>query len=294
YRQLPDAEVIWHVLRPLSGADLRRGVRLRLVHKLGAGVNTIDVQTATKQGVAVANMPGANAPSVAEGTVLVMLATLRRLPALDRAIRQGSGRPADPELGETVRDIGGCTVGLVGYGNIANRVSDIVAGMGATVLHTSTRDDGRSGWRQLPDLSPVSGWGYLPLGACPQAASDVVSLHLPLTAQTHHLLNRNALARMKPNAVLVNTSRGAVVDEDTLVDALRGGRLAAAGLDVFEVEPVAPDNPLLGLDNVVLTPHVTWYTADTMRRYLTEAVANCRRLRDGQPLANVVNQPTGC
>ncbi|MFZ1178843.1 MAG: hydroxyacid dehydrogenase, partial [Mycobacterium sp.] len=89
YRQLPDAEVIWHVLRPLSGADLRRGVRLRLVHKLGAGVNTIDVQTATKQGVAIANMPGANAPSVAGGTVLVMLAALRRLPALDRAIRQG-------------------------------------------------------------------------------------------------------------------------------------------------------------------------------------------------------------
>ncbi len=98
---------------------------------------------------------------------------------------------------------------------------------------------------------------------------------------------------MKPHAVLVNTSRGAVVDEGALVDALRDGRLAAAGLDVFEAEPVAPDNPLLTLDNVVLTPHVTWYTADTMQRYLAEAVANCRRLRDGQPLANVVNQPTG-
>jgi phosphoglycerate dehydrogenase-like enzyme len=98
---------------------------------------------------------------------------------------------------------------------------------------------------------------------------------------------------MKPNALLVNTSRGAVVDEGALVDAPRHGRLAAAGLDVFEAEPVAPDNPLLTLDNVVLTPHVTWYTADTMQRYLAEAVANCRRLRDGQPLANVVNQPTG-
>ncbi len=162
YRELPFAEVIWHVLRPLSGADLRRGARLRLVHKLGAGLNTIDVDTATKCGIAVANMPGANAPSVAEGTVLLMLAALRRLPTLDRATRRGQGWPADPELGETVRDIGGCTVGLVGYGNIARRVRGIVAAMGATVLHTSTRDDGRPGWRPLPELSPAS-------GRCPQA-----------------------------------------------------------------------------------------------------------------------------
>ena len=279
YRELPDAEVIWHSLRPLSGDDLRRGTRLRLVHKLGAGVNTIDVETATKCGIAVANMPGANAPTVAEGTVLLMLAALRRLLALDPAVRQGHGWPADPELGETVRDIGACTVGLVGYGNIAKRAGDIVSAMGATVLHNSTRDDGRPGWRPLPELL---------------AASDIVSIHVPLTPDTHHLLSRDALARMKQTAVLVNTSRGAVVDEDALVDALRGGRLAAAGLDVFDIEPVAPDNPLLGLDNVVLTPHVAGYSADSMRRYLTEAVDNCRRLRDGQPLANVVNQPTGC
>ncbi len=278
YRELPDAEVIWHVLRPLSGDDLARGSRLRLVHKLGAGVNTIDVETATRRGIAVANMPGANAPSVAEGTVLLMLAALRRLPVLDRAVRRGRGWPSDPELGETVRDIGGCTVGLVGYGSIAKRVGAVVAAIGATVLHTSTRDDGRPGWRPLPEVL---------------AAADIVSLHLPLTPDTHHLIGREALARMKPDAVLVNTSRGAVVDEGALVDALRGGRLAAAGLDVFEAEPVAPGNPLLELDNVVLTPHVTWYTADTMKRYLTEAVANCRRLRDGQPLADVVNQPTG-
>ncbi|GLE51160.1 2-hydroxyacid dehydrogenase [Mycobacterium montefiorense] len=278
YRELPEADVIWHVLRPLSGADLRRGKRLRLVHKLGAGVNTVDIEAATERGIAVANMPGANAPSVAEGTVLLMLAALRRLPALDRATRQGRGWPSDPGLGETVRDIGGCTVGLVGYGNIAKRVAAFVGAMGATVVHNSTRDDGLPGWLPLPELLAVS---------------DIVSLHLPLTANTHHLLNRDAIALMKPSAVLVNTSRGPVVDESALFVALRDGRLAAAGLDVFEVEPVAPDNPLFDLDNVVLTPHVTWYTADTMRRYLVEAIGNCRRLHDGEPLANMVNQPTG-
>jgi phosphoglycerate dehydrogenase-like enzyme len=279
YWELPQADVVWHVLRPLSEVDLARATRARLVHKFGAGVNTIDVDAANRQGIAVANMPGANAPSVAEGTVLLMLAALRRLPVLDRATRDGRGWPSDPRLGETVRDIGACTVGLVGYGNIATLVAKIVAAMGATVLHTSTRDNGLPGWRPLSELLAIS---------------DIVSLHLPLTADTHGLIDRAAMAGMKPGAVLVNTSRGPIVDEHALAEALRDGQLAAAGLDVYGVEPVPPDNPLLALDNVVLTPHVTWYTVDTMRRYLVEAVANCRRLRDGLPLAHIVNQPTGC
>lgn len=274
HRDLPWAEVVWHVLRPLSGADLRRGTRLRLVHKLGAGVNTIDVATATELGIAVANMPGANAASAAEGTVLLMLAAMRRLLDLDRATRAGRGWPTDATLGETVRDIGSCTVGLVGYGNIARRVETIVAAMGATVLHTSTADDGTESWRPLNRLL---------------AEADVVSLHLPLTEATENLVGRDALALMKPTALLVNTSRGAVVDEPALTEALSSGRLAAAGLDVFATEPVDPANPLLALDNVVCTPHVVWYTRDTMARYLAEAIENCRRLRDGEELLNVVN-----
>lgn len=274
HRELPWADVVWHVLRPLSGADLRRGARLRLVHKLGAGVNTIDVDAATESGIAVANMPGANAPSAAEGTVLLMLAAMRRLLESDSATRAGRGWPTDPTLGETVRDIGECTVGLVGYGNIARRVERIVAAMGAEVLHTSTRHNGTPGWRPLAELL---------------AASDIVSLHLPLTPASDKLINRSTLALMKPGALLVNTSRGGVVDEEALVEALRSGGLAAAGLDVFAVEPVPATNPLLALDNVVVTPHVVWYTRDTMRRYLDQAVDNCRRLRDGQDLVNVVN-----
>lgn len=278
HRELPWADVVWHVLRPLAGDDLRRSQRLRLVHKLGAGVNTIDVDTATGLGIAVANMPGANAPSAAEGAVLLMLAAMRRLVELDADTRAGRGWPTDATLGETVRDIGSCTVGLVGYGNIARRVDQIVTAMGAQVLHTSSRDDGSPAWRPLPELL---------------AGSDIVSLHLPLTPQTAHLIDRAALSRMKPTALLVNTSRGGVVDETALTEALAGGRLAAAGLDVFATEPVPADNPLLRLDNVVVTPHVVWYTRDTMRRYLNEAIDNCRRLRDHRDLANVVNGKQG-
>jgi len=278
HRELPRADVVWHVLRPLSGDDLRRGRRLRLVHKLGTGVNTIAVDAATDLGIAVANMPGANAPSAAEGTVLLMLATMRRLLELDSRTRAGRGWPSDPSLGETVRDLGSCTVGLVGYGSIARRVDRIVTAMGSRVLHTSSRDDGSPGWRTLPDLL---------------ADSDIVSLHIPLTPDTGNLIDRAALALMRPTALLVNTSRGGVVDEAALTEALSSGRLGGAGLDVFAREPVEPGNPLLRLDNVVLTPHVVWFTRDTMRRYLAEAVANCRRLRDGEDLVNVVNGRSG-
>lgn len=274
HRELTGADVVWHMLRPLTAADLRRGARLRLVQKLGAGVNTIDVGTADELGIAVANTPGANAASVAEGTVLLMLAAMRRLLELDAATRAGRGWPTDASLGETVRDIASCTVGLVGYGNIARRVERIVAAMGARVLHTSTADDGTPHWRAMPELL---------------AASDIVSLHVPLTPQTSTLIDRSAISGMKPNALLVNTSRGGIVDEPALIDALKRRRIAAAGLDVFAAEPVDPANPLLRLDNVVVTPHVVWYTRDTMQRYLAEAVENCRRLRDGEDLANVVN-----
>ncbi|MBB4855263.1 phosphoglycerate dehydrogenase-like enzyme [Mycobacteroides chelonae] len=273
YAELPHADVLWHVLRPLCADDVAKGERLRLIHKFGAGVNTIALDAASMQGVAVANMPGANAPSVAEGALLLMLATLRQLPRLDLQIRAGRGWPTDQSLGDTVRDIGSCTVGLVGYGNIAKALERILLAMGAAVLHTSTHDDGTRGWCNLDNLL---------------TSSDIVSLHLPLTDTSVGLLNAEALSRMKPGSVLVNTSRGAVVDETALVEALRHGPLGAAGLDVFAQEPVSSDNPLLTLPNVVLTPHVTWFTADTMTRYLDHAIDNCRRLKDGLPLADRV------
>jgi len=150
-------------------------------------------------------------------------------------------------------------------------------------------DDDDTFYRELPEAQVI--WHVLrPISGDDLEASDIVSVHLPLTERTAGMLDRAALARMKPDAVVVNTSRGGVIDEVALVDALRTSGLAAAGLDVFAVEPIPAGNPLLSLDNVVLTPHVTWYTADTMRRYLEHAVDNCRRIRDGLELANVVNE----
>jgi phosphoglycerate dehydrogenase-like enzyme len=248
HRELPRADAVWHVLRPLSGADLRRGTGLRLVHKLGTGVNTIDVGTATELGIAVANMPGANAPSAAEGTVLLMLAAMRRLLELDRETRAGRGWPSDATLGETVRDIGACTVGLVGYGNIARRVEQIVAAMGARVLHTSTGDDGTPDWRALPELL---------------AESDIVSLHLPLSGESRDLMNAQSFAKMKKGAIFVTTARGNIHVENAVHDALVSGHLGGAGLDVWEQEPPPVDHPLLGLENVILTQHTAGVTHES-------------------------------
>lgn len=275
YRELPEADILWHNLRPLSADDITKAGKLKLIQKLGAGVNTIDVESAAGRGIPVSNIPGANAQSVAEATVLFMLAGLRRLQELDRATRDGSGWPADATLGDRVREMGSCTVGLIGYGSVAKRVEQILKSMGTKVLHTSaTRDEYNVNWVSLNELLKNS---------------DIVSLHLPLTPATEGLIDAEAIAKMKPGAILVNTARGKLVDEAAMIDALRSGQLAAAGLDVYAVEPLPTDSPLLALDNVLLTPHVSYATADTVKHYLDAAVRNCRRLHESKPPYCIVN-----
>ncbi|MCW8835816.1 MAG: 3-phosphoglycerate dehydrogenase, partial [Rhodospirillales bacterium] len=154
-------------------------------------------------------------------------------------------------------------------------LAPILKAMGARVLYTaqSRKDDAEAEWRTLDDLL---------------AQSDIVSLHVPFTAETGGMIGRNAIARMKPGAILVNTARGELVDEVALLDALRSGHLRAAGLDVFASEPVDPANSLLSLENVVVAPHLAWLTEETWVRSLDIAVENCRRLRDGESLLHQV------
>ena len=270
---LPDVEVWWHVLRPITAADIDGAPKLRLIHKLGVGVNTIDLDAARRRGITVCNMPGANAVAVAESTLALILAALRRHTELDRRTRAGHGWPLDVGLAATVRELAECTVGLIGHGHIARQVEERLTALGATVVHHTRSDDGTPTWRTLPALL---------------VASDVVSLHVPLTDATRGLVGAEELAAMRPGAILVNTSRGDVVDEPALVDALVRGHLGGAALDVFAAEPVDPANPLLQLDNVVVQPHVAWLTSGTIRRCTALAADNARRLAAGEPLADVV------
>jgi phosphoglycerate dehydrogenase-like enzyme len=269
---LPDAEVIWHVLRPLTAADMDRAPKLKLIQKLGTGVNTIDLDAAAERGIAVANMPGRNAQAVAETSLLLMLSTLRRIVPFDARTRRGEGWPADRSL--VGGEVAGRTIGLLGGGEIATLLRGMLEAIGATVLYTSKRArPGDPAWRELDELLRVS---------------DIVSVHIPLTDETHHLLDAERLALLPRGAVVVNTARGAVIDEPALVAALESGHLGGAGLDVFEKEPVGAGNPLLALDNVVVMPHVAWLTGETWDRYFAVAAENCRRLARGDDILHRV------
>ncbi len=274
-RELADAEALLHVLCPVTAEIMRAAPRLRLVQKIGVGVDAIDRAHAAAHGIAVCNMPGTNTIAVAELTLALMFDALRRVSAMDRDLRAGRGWPADPAHLDGAAEIAGSTVGLVGYGAVAQRLRPALEALGAKVVAHARRP--------APD-----GVEVLPLEALFEA-SDIVSLHLPLTGQTRTIVDARLLGRMKPGAVLVNTARGALVDEAALIAALSTGRLAAAGLDVFADEPVAHDSALLRLPNVVATPHVAWMTAGTWRRSLAVAIANCRRLSAGEALAHRVD-----
>lgn len=272
---LPETEVIWHVLKPLAASHIAAAPKLRLIQKIGVGVNTIDLDAARARGVAVCNLPGTNARAVAEMALLLMLGALRQMGRFEAATRAGAGWSQDSSVQDSLFELGGRTVGLVGYGEIPKILAPVLLALGCRVLYTA----------RAPKPGAIGEWRSLDALL---AESDVVSLHIPQTAETAGMIGAETLARMKRGAVLVNTARGGLVDEAALVAALKSGHLAGAGLDVFAQEPVAQDNPLLGLPNVFLAPHIAWLTTGTFDRSFSVAAENCRRLSAGEDLLHRV------
>jgi phosphoglycerate dehydrogenase-like enzyme len=272
-RVLAETDVIWHVLKRCTAEMISAAPKLRLIQKIGVGVNTIDLDAAKARGIAVCNLPGTNARAVAELTLALMLAVLRRLPRFDAAMRRGEW--LDPDLQDGIGELGGRTVGLVGYGAIPRLLAPVLIALGCRLIYTSRtpRTDALGEWRSLDALL---------------AEADVVSLHLPLTDDTADLIDAAAFARMKPGAVLINTARGGLVDQPALTEALASGRLAGAGLDVFVHEPHDASDSLFQLPNVVVTPHIAWLTTGTFDRSFVLAAENCRRLAAGELLLHRV------
>ena len=251
------------------------GAALKVVSNFGVGFDNVDLDAARALGVRVTNTPDVLTSATAELAIALLLAAGRRIVEGDAIVRnQQWSRPEQKDfLGY---ELVGATVGLVGYGRIARRVAELLRGFEVRLLVSTTADGpAQAGveYLELPDLL---------------AASDFVSLHVPLTPQTRHLIDANALARMKPGAILVNTSRGAVVDTTALIDALRSGTPAAAGLDVYEDEPHVPAE-LRELPNTVLLPHIGSATAATRNAMARLCAENVIAVIEGrEPPAAVI------
>jgi phosphoglycerate dehydrogenase-like enzyme len=246
---------------------------LRAVLRFGVGYDAVELAAAADHDVAVCVTPGANADAVADLALMLMLACIRGLPALERDVRTGGWRPDQPS-----RDLAEATVAIVGLGPVGRAVARRLRGFGCRLL----------GVEPKPDREVAAELGIeLTTFDEALAAADVVTLHAALTPSTHHLLGARALALLAPGAVVVNTARGGLIDEAALLDALAGGRLAAAGLDVFETEPLPTDDPLLALPNVIVSGHVASFTELGMRRTCEQTLDSVADL-----LAGI--RPGGC
>jgi glyoxylate reductase len=248
----------------LPEAVLRGAPRLRVISQLGAGLDNVDQAAAARLGITVRNTPEAMVDAVADLTLaLILLQARRLLQSFEQVRRPGWGQVGHVPLGHDLR---GQHLGIVGMGRIGRAVAARADAFGMRIAYT--------------DVEPVTApYPRLGLGALLER-SDVVSLHVDLNPSTVQLIGREELRRMKPSAVLVNVSRGAVVDQAALVEALRDGWIAGAAVDVLEREPPAPDDPLVRLSNLIVTPHVGAATVEARRRMAESAVANLRRELD--------------
>jgi phosphoglycerate dehydrogenase-like enzyme len=247
--------------------------KLEMISIWGTGTDNIDLDAAGRHGITVCNTPGVNAFAVAEHAVALMLATARRIPRIDREVRGGAW-PRD-----LLTQLLGKTLGVFGTGKIGARVITIAKALGMDVLAYSARGDSAS-------VAALGARAASKEEICRNA--DVISLHLRLAPETRGFLGRREFAMMKPTAILINTGRGAMVEREALVDALTQNKLAGAGLDVFHDEPLKAGDPLLALQNVVLSPHNAGQTPEVIRDGLLRAIENVENYLAGKPTDVVV------
>ncbi|TBA13442.1 dehydrogenase (plasmid) [Rhizobium ruizarguesonis] len=265
------------VRAPIPPAFFEDAPALRAAIRHGAGLDMVPLDAATRAGALVANVPGANASTVAEHVFLVTLALLRRFRAMDRELRQ-SGWAAGRAQSDTAVDLAGRVIGIVGMGNVGKAIFQIAKfGFGLEVVATSRSPE------SVPD-----GARFLTIDEL-VATADIVVLCCPLTPETTGLLNAGRIGRMKPAAVLVNVSRGPVIDDAALIEALRDCRIGGAALDVFATQPLPLDHPYFGFDNVIVTPHLAGLTEESMMRMGTGAASEALRVIKGDLPVNLRN-----
>jgi glyoxylate reductase len=264
---------------PIDAAVLDAGKRLRIVAQMAVGYDNIDVAAATERGILVTNTPGVLTETTADLTFALLLTAARRIVEGDRLTRAGGWKSWHPSflLGQ---DVHGATLGIVGLGQIGLAVARRARGFDMRLLYWSRR--------RYPDAEAELALEYVDLDRLLRE-SDFVSLHVPLTPETRHLIGERELALMKPTAILVNAARGSLVDQRALYKALKERRIAAAGLDVAEVEPIPLDDPLLTLSNVVMTPHIGSASVATRARMAEIAVESILQAFRGELPSRCVN-----
>lgn len=277
-RLLADADFLILFPGVISEAALRAAPRLKLIQLVSAGFDQLDLALCRELGIPVANNGGTNATDVAEHTIALILGWYRRMVEMDANVRQGAWSAIDS--GMTTYTIHGKTVGIVGLGNIGRKVAPLLRAFGAEVLYSDAMP-------APPEMEKSLGVSRVTLDELLNR-SDVVTVHVPLNAQTRGLIGAGELGMMKPTALLVNTCRGPVVDEDALIDALQAGQIAGAALDVLAKEPPAADNLLLRMTNVLLSPHIAGVTKDTWSRRGVFIFENLQRVAQGQPALAVI------
>ena len=255
------------------------GAQLRVVSQMAVGVDNVDVAACTARGIPVGNTPGVLTETTADIAWALILASARRVVESAEFVKRGDWKTWGPLL-MAGADVHGGTLGVVGFGAIGQAVARRAAGFGMRVLY----------WNRTPRPERAAELGAQLRGLDQLLEeSDFVSLNVALTDDTHHLINADALAKMQPSAILINTARGPIVDEAALAEALRDGRIAGAGLDVTEVEPIDPASPLLTMDNVVVLPHIGSASVATRAKMADIAVANLRAALAGEPMPHRVN-----
>lgn len=275
-----DADIVLTNKVPFSADTLRQLPRLRFICVLATGYNIIDTEATARQGVVVANIPAYSTMSVAQMAFAHILNITNHVASYAREVADGkwTNCPDFCFWDSALTELAGKTMGIVGLGNTGMATARIAVAMGMKVVAMTSKSADT-----LPEgITPAPLDDVL-------ASADVVSLHCPLTPSTRHLINAASIAKMKPSAILINTGRGPLVDEQAVADALNGGRLAAFGADVLSQEPPHGDNPLLSARNCFLTPHIAWATLEARTRLMSTATENVRQFIAGEPVVNRVN-----
>ena len=280
WRRAQDADIIFTNKTPLDEATLNQLPNLKFISVLATGFNIVDIAVAKKNGVVVSNVPGYGTPSVVQLTFALLLELTLHVQRHSDSVRDGKwARSVDFSFWDyPLIELAGKTMGIIGFGSIGETVADVATAFGMNIIGSKRHRTDQSHrknfrWAEIPELL---------------AESDVVSIHTPLVPETQGLINKDNLALMKPSAFLLNTSRGPIIVDQDLADALNNGVIAGAGIDVLSKEPPLPDNPLFTAKNCLITPHIAWATTEARARLMAITVENLAAFLNGKPM-NVVN-----